>query len=87
VAAEEEEEKGTGSPVEPSLAFASASRGQARDLPYGSQLTVQMRPIGTAADPSLEFSAENPAGELPYTVPTGRSRLHPIGNSPHRSHV
>jgi hypothetical protein len=63
VAAEEEE--GTGSPVEPSRAFASASRGQDRDLSYGSQWTVQMHPIGTAAEPSPEFSAEKPARELP----------------------
>jgi len=34
----EEEEEGTGSRVEPSRAFASASRGQARDLPCGFQV-------------------------------------------------
>jgi len=39
------------SPVEPSRAFASASRGEAGDLRYGSKWTVQMHPIGTAAEP------------------------------------
>jgi hypothetical protein len=40
-----------------------------------------MHPIGTAAEPSSELSAEKSARELLCTVPTGRPRFgHPIGN-------
>ncbi|CAM6029938.1 unnamed protein product [Sphagnum balticum] len=46
--------------AERSLAFASASRGQACDLLYGSQWTVQMHPIGTAAEASSELSLRIP---------------------------